>query len=240
MNSLRLKIVSTMFLVVVCSLGFANELTVLGKTAQDAFQDKGVVDLLRAVTRRDAKEADRLVKTGVNVNAAGYGGVTPLLWMQFNKNKDAMKLLLELGANPNQRMMPGGSPLWLAAGAGNIDLLELLLQHGADPNIPIGANSPLNEAVLGNHLDCAELLLKHGADINFHDGLNGPTVISAAVVSGRLDYVNWALDHGYTYDLKFSRRLVELERPRFGQAEQKAKALAKIDQLIASGIGTAK
>jgi hypothetical protein len=37
----------------------------------------------------------------------------------------------------------------LAAGAGSIDLLEILLQHGADPNIPIGANSPLNEALLG-------------------------------------------------------------------------------------------
>lgn len=238
MNSWKRRLLPVIFLMAICSSGLANELTVLGKTAQDAFQDKGVVDLLRAVIRRDAKEANRLVKTGVNVNAAGYGGITPLLWMQFNKDKDAMTLLLELGANPNQRMMPGGSPVWLAAGAGNTDIVDLLLQQGADPNMPIGANSPLDEALMGEHLDCAELLLKHGADINFHDG--PASIIGSATLVGRMDYVNWILDHGYTYNLKLSRRLVEQSRPRLGQAEQKEKALARIDKLIAAGIGIAK
>lgn len=46
---------------------------------------------------------------------------------------------------------------------------------------------------MGEHLDCAELLLKHGADINFHDG--PASIIGSATLLGRMDYVNWALDH---------------------------------------------
>lgn len=58
----------------------SDELTIAKKSAQEAFKDDGVVRLLKAVIHKDTQEAKRLVTSGVNVNAIGEGGVTPLVW----------------------------------------------------------------------------------------------------------------------------------------------------------------
>ena len=207
----------------------SNEMVVAGKSADEIFQNKGVVSLIEAVVSKNRLEAEKLVQGGIDVNTKGYDGVTPLLWVQYSQDQDAMALLLDLGADPNRRLDKGGSPLWFAAGKGNKEILLLLLKHGANPNMQIGPHSPLSGAVLEGHLECAELLLKYGADINFH---NGDSVIDAAIVHGRYDYVNWALVHGYNYDLKMARRLVSA-RPEVRQESERTKALQIIDKMLA-------
>lgn len=129
------------------------------------------MSLLRAARSQDIKEAKRLVDGGVNINAVGKDGATPLIWMLGLEDLDAMKLLLELGADPNQFVVGGVSPpLKLAAGGGKLEALRLLLDHGADPNLVYGNRTPLMMAIQGSHIDCAELLLQRGADINFASG----------------------------------------------------------------------
>ncbi len=85
-----------------CLVGSADELHIGAKSAKDAFKDAGVVELLEAVVRQDAPKAKRLIASGVNINAMGEGGVTPLLWVFGAHDLKAMKMLLELGADPDK------------------------------------------------------------------------------------------------------------------------------------------
>ena len=48
--------------------------------AENFFSDPGVISLCKAIEAKNLKEIDRLVKSGVNVNAKGRGNMTPLLW----------------------------------------------------------------------------------------------------------------------------------------------------------------
>jgi ankyrin repeat protein len=216
----------------VSMLASCSEMTVAGRSAQEAFHDEGVVSLLHAVRNNDTNEAKRLIDRGVNINAMGKGGVTPLIWMQGMRDLTAMKLLLELGADPNEYMVNGiGSPLWLAAGGGRIEELRLLLEHGADPNRIYGIKTPLMMAVSGSHLDCAELLLQYGANINF---TNGPmSVLDEAMIHVQFGDALWVLNHGYTHDLPMARRMLEVQAPRRGQEELKVKALQIVNRLLA-------
>lgn len=218
----------------------ADELWIAGKSAQNAFKDVGVVQLLKAVIRQDVIEAKRLIGSGVNINALGEGGVTPVLWVFGTHDLKAMKMLLDLGADPD-KYAPGavgevgfGPPSWIAAGGGQKEALQLLLDHGANPNLVFGNNSLLMMAIQEEHLDCAELLLQHGADINYS---NGPlSTFFAAMAHLRFDSVIWVLNHGYTRDLPMARRMIEREhrRTRPGQEAMKVGALEIIDRLIAA------
>lgn len=208
-----------------------SDLAVAGRSAQGAFHDDGVVSLLRAARSQDIKEAKRLVDGGVNINAVGKDGATPLIWMLGLEDLDAMKLLLELGADPNQFVVGGVSPpLKLAAGGGKLEALRLLLDHGADPNLVYGNRTPLMMAIQGSHIDCAELLLQRGADINFASG--SLTALTEAAIHVQYGDALWVLNHGYTHDLPMARRLLEMDTPRPGQEELKVKALSLVDRLI--------
>lgn len=216
----------------------ADELIIAGKSAQDAFKDEGVVKLLKAVIHSDSSEAKRLIAGGVNVNAIGEGGITPLLWVELNRNVNAMQLLLDQGADPN-KYVPGeigeisfGPPVWMAAGAGQKKILQILLDHGGDPNLGIGGKSPMMMAISESHLDSAELLLQHGADINYSSG--PMSALFTAMVHAQFADAIWVLKHGYTHDLSMGRQMLASKTPRPGQEAMKAQALEIIDRLLAA------
>jgi len=208
-----------------------GELVVAGRPAQEAFNDEGVVSLLHAAKNNDFKEAQRLIDSGVNVNAIGKDGATPLIWMQGMQNLAGMKVLLELGADPNQYATRDvGYPLWLAAAGGNLDALRLLLDHGANPNLRHGTKTPLVMAIIDSHLDCAELLLQRGADINLAAPISA---LEGAMSTAQFDNALWVLEHGYTHDLPMARRMLEMRTPRAGQEASKVKALEIVDRRLA-------
>jgi ankyrin repeat protein len=114
----------------------ADGLFISGNSAQDAFKDEGVVKLIKAAIDHNVPEARKLIASGVNVNASGEGGVTPLIWTELGHDTEAMQVLLDLGADPNKIILPGidkpgfGPPAWMAAAAGQKDILQILLNHG--------------------------------------------------------------------------------------------------------------
>ncbi len=214
-------------------LGGKNELRLAGRSAQEAFSNEGVVNLLRAAVNLNINEAKSLVDTGVNINTVGKDGATPLVWLLGLQNLGGMKLLLDLGANPNQHVQDGvGPPVWLSAGGGRKEALQLLLDYGGDPNLPHGTSSPLMMAISGSHIECAELLLQRGADINYS---NGPlSALSSATFNVQFGSAIWVLEHGYVHELVMAKRMLTIKNPRPGQEELKVKALEIVDRLLAA------
>lgn len=199
-----------------------------GRSAQQAFNNNALVELLRAVNNHDAKTAKQLIDSGVKVNTIGKDGATALIWMLGLGNLEAFRILLELGANPNQYKPDGvGPPVWLSAGGGKREALQLLLEYGGDPNLVYGTNSPLMVAVNGSHLDCAELLLHYGANINYAD--NG---LSAIDVADTFKDMLWVLNHGYTHNLQMARKIVATRNRPGGEEHLKIEALKIIDRLL--------
>lgn len=216
----------------------ADGLSIGGKSAQDAFKDEGVVKLMKAVIRQDATEAKRLIASGVNINAFGEGGVTPVIWMFGAHDLKAVKMLLDLGADPD-KYEPGrpgevgfGPASWMAAAGGQKEALQLFLDHGSNSNLVFGNSSLLITAIEEEHLDCAELLLQRGADINWASGpINAFFVTMTHVQFGN---ALWVLNHGYTHDLPMARRMLIGEKPRPGQEAMKVQALEIVDRLLAA------
>ncbi len=169
--------------------------------AEDYFTDAGILKLCKAIEAKDLKEIERLVKSGVDVNAKGRGNMTPLLWA-FPMGEEAFKKLLELGADPNVRLteqlglrLKGKSVTFacveLTSGLiYNQDFydvpmdnyLELVLKHGGNPNQEdIDGDTPLASVRWSNRKipEKIKLLLDAGGDIN-HRNAQGKTPLLCA------------------------------------------------------------
>lgn len=224
-----LALVMVALVMVACAS--AKEMSAAGKSAQDAFQDAEVVSLLQAVRDGDLSKAKLLIAQGANVNAYGYEGVTPLIWMLYQRDDRAMGILLDLGGNPNQPMGNGGeTPVWFAASGGHLQALKLLLSYGGDPNSLGRRTAAITIAMENNHMDCAELLLRRGANINWHVDFN--SAIDAPLDNGLFEQVIWLLDHGYTYNLAAARRGVVNIVPSKDQEIWRDRALKAINKRI--------
>jgi uncharacterized protein len=216
--------------------------------AEDFFTDPGVVSLCRAIEAADIAEIDRLVKSGVNVNAKGRANMTPLLWA-FPMGENVFKKMLELGADPNVklttrvwtvRLTKGDSVVSASASPELIEgpvheqyfydapmdnYLKLVLQHGGNPNIEDAkGNTPLYNLRLSAPQKLEErisMLLKAGAAID-HRNKQGET----AVVSGvywQAAYVLCLLKAGADYriaDNDGADLVLWLERQKLSLEEQ--------------------
>jgi len=201
-----------------------------GKSTEDVFHDSRVVSLIDAAADNDLKRAKAILAEGVDINAAGEAGLTPLIWMIGQHNNKAIHLLLELGANPNKPWQQGEDPVYMAASGGNLPLLNMLLDYHGDPNSPAHERSAMMIAMMQSHFDCAELLVKRGADINFHDGVVSSIIAPLSV--GRFDWVVWMFENGYSHDLLQARRGITNIVASSAQAEWKSKALQIVNQRI--------
>ncbi|PVH69559.1 hypothetical protein DL98DRAFT_379282, partial [Cadophora sp. DSE1049] len=70
-----------------------------------------------------------LLEKGADVEAAGKGQVSPLIWAS-----EGGHLLLEKGANVNAADNDGAAPLLWASRKGHVEVIKLLLDKGADIN----------------------------------------------------------------------------------------------------------
>jgi uncharacterized protein len=196
----------------------------LGWKARDFFKDKGIIALCKAIEAKNLKEIDRLVKSGVNINAKGRGNMTPLLWA-FPMGEETFKKMLELGADPNVKLtenyllLRGKSVVFASVELvdGLIhyqcfhdvpmeNYLELVLKHGGDPNATdtvgqtplfwIGHRSPKVEEKM------IRLLVAAGANINHRNAGGGTALLASA---DRADYAMCLLKCGADYRITDDR-----------------------------------
>lgn len=201
-----------MFLLFITTLNGCASTRVGGKTIQETFSSVSVINFVDAVSEDNYIEADRLVSVGVDVNAIGQGGISPLLWTMIT-SLDTRKIsyLLHVGANPNYRGAASEtSAMYFAAGGNRLDILETLLKNGGNPDLlgPRG-ESLLMVAASQFRENNIDLLLRYGADINFHDQHN-QTVANKAVAYGRFDWVVIFINRGLNYNLQGLARTVEI------------------------------
>jgi len=190
------------------------------------FPDSRVRALAKAAGRGQIGKIDKLVDQGVNVNARGTGGATPLFWAL--RNVKGFRRLLELGADPNAVFGndgDGGTMMHWAVRHKNSEFLKLTLQYGGNPNIvgSIDKRTPLFVAMGPRNKSKAPILLDAGADMNFQGG-NGHTPMMTATALGQFDIVFDLLERGADYQLRdyytngtlmdhiaFSRRTIDPE-----------------------------
>jgi len=123
--------------------------------AEDYFSDPAAIELCRAIEANDLAEMQRLIDEGANVNAAGEGGMTLLLWAMPDGRFERFELLLKSGANPSVKMTTkfdppgpiqagpsallrsrgtfcseGRTVIDIAAGMANTEYFRKVIEHG--------------------------------------------------------------------------------------------------------------
>jgi ankyrin repeat protein len=136
-------------------------------------EDKGNKPaLFHAIEARYDDVSDFLVvQPGLNLNARGKNGVTPLISYVWRDQVNVVKGLLDRGASVNLQDGDGDTALHGAAQSGNVDITNLLLAKGADPNIQnkVGGTPLMWAAAYGND-KVVEILLQHQANATLKDG----------------------------------------------------------------------
>ncbi len=169
---------------------------------------RGVRALLEAISTHDERAVAALVGAGVDVNARGPEGETPLVTAAAAGDVTILERLLEADADANLPDEEGNVPLayalmsrdpaaaqaLLAAGAradapaellstaaahAPPETVEAMLERGADPNAADAeGRTPLLAACAAARLDTAALLLARGADVRARDR-DGATALLA-------------------------------------------------------------
>lgn len=144
------------------------------------FADPKVAALADAAARGNVRTIDQLVKDGVDVNATGIEGWTPLAYALIRHNKRGFERLLELGANPNHvgAGVPfGGTVMTGAAQINDLFWLRTAMRYGGDVNVR-GTNAnrtPIWHAMLAKRFTNLKFLIENGADLNITDNTNSRT-----------------------------------------------------------------
>ncbi|MGD2136206.1 MAG: ankyrin repeat domain-containing protein [Gemmatimonadales bacterium] len=131
-----------------------------------AAQEKGAMELRRAVEEGDAARVDALLQRNVSADVPDAGGQTPLFLAARDGHTEIARLLLEAGADPNHGDHYGTTPLMYAAGRGHLDVTVLLVEYGAELDVQGGRafHSALMSAAEAGHGDVVGFLLDAGAN----------------------------------------------------------------------------
>ena len=171
---------------------------------EDMFPDPQVRALAKAASRGQIEKINQLGASGVDVNAKGALGATPL-FLAFG-NIDGFKRLLELGADPNAQYEDGGSIVLWAVEYEKTDFLKLAIQYGADINLinpypRTSGETPLIDAIKLTYDESVPILLDAGADVNMVIKIAPHTAYSGAAMQGKFEYLLQMLQMGadYTY-----------------------------------------
>jgi ankyrin repeat protein len=144
---------------------------------------------LGALESNDPRRLEEQLRGGMDVNAAGVGGLTPLMAAAQLGRADMARLLIRRGARITARSGCGQTALAYAASSGDADTIVLLLQSGADPNVTDAfGNTPLIWASQCGDADKVRALLAAGAD-PARSNRSGWTATKAARAFGYPDIV---------------------------------------------------
>ena len=129
----------------------------------------GGSELHRVAGKGDIAGAQRLLASGMDLEARDNRGFTPLHTAIWEGHVDMAKLLIDSGADVNAHMLGAldWTPVGEAARFGLVNTINRLLDHGARINERTRSGvTPLHLAIDYKHFRAAETLVNRGADVN--------------------------------------------------------------------------
>ena len=143
-------------------LGPQNQRSVHGTLSQNRLSKRLFEVLMQKPSESTIEALRTLLEKGVDVNAIGDRGWTPLYLAVYTNDKDAAELLINNGADVNIINNNGRTPLHVAALMGYGGITKFLLDKGAKTNIKDGNDmTPLNWAELHNNAEAAYWIRKY-------------------------------------------------------------------------------
>jgi len=126
--------------------------------------------MVEARRPEDLWRLKQTLKNGAEIDAAGPGGATALMWAVRKGNMPAQKALVSAGADPNARDAKGRTALMWAAELDQAEPAKLLIEKGADFGLQDkdGKTALMRAAVRGNQ-EITTLLMEKGAAVHVKD-----------------------------------------------------------------------
>ena len=166
----------------------------------EIFEDEQVARLAIAAAKGNSRQIDRMLEEGVDINAPGERGRTPLWWAANAENYRGYAYLLDRGADPNAVVDRDHSIMDIVAGLRDTRFLERALEEGGDPNLVGWASRTPLWHVIGRYrresLRNAKTLIDAGADLNYQDSVTKQTLLNSAGSARDWDMILLFLEHG--------------------------------------------
>lgn len=201
---------------------------------------ESVLALHHAVLSGNKDEVTRMIDAGVDVNARGEKGDTPLNNAINTRDLGMMRLLIESGADISLPTATETTHLVSAVYSGSIDAVKLLIDSGADPNRRgQDQTAPLHPAARAKSYRMVETLIEAGAKVDPQDR-KGRTPLSHAAEMHRPDVMNLLLDRGADIDATHGQGVTPLMDALCGfirpdDPERRERALLSVKTLIDRG-----
>ena len=160
----------------------------------------GTTPLMFAAGSGKADAVTLLIERGADVNATDVtNGQTPLMFAAAQGRVDAVRVLLARKADPNAatKVSPiitmGERYKAKTEGKGT---REITSEGGRSDITAMGGLTALMFAAREGHIDVVRQLVTAGADVNKVSGADSMSVLTMAIVNGRLDIATLLLEHG--------------------------------------------
>lgn len=185
-----------------------------------------ITPLFMSAKNGNAEVLGLMLKAGADVNSTDAVGTTPLMLAAASGKIDGVKVLLDAGAKVNVKdLNTEQSPLMFAAAFGRASIVKLLIERGAELNavskvsevmprearrteggapgrrgrgMPdrMGGMTALHLAAREGHLEAVRELVAAGADINKPNAADRMSILTTAIINGKLDVAMFLLEKG--------------------------------------------
>ena len=184
--------------------------------AKDYFNGPLEIKLAEAIEKESLEDISVLLNEGVDINARGVDGITPLFWAALKQKPASFKLLLESGANPNiiaetkvkEKLYPDRPdtrklPLMeLLSTMDDPSYLRLALKHDGTPNTiaeyaaMVSNATVLFTAIRKGAFENVITLVENGAKVNYRNAPYPNTPLEEARKQSRYDIVKYLIEQG--------------------------------------------